>query len=393
MGLRRRRGLRARRIGRARVRAARAVLVAGAEDAHQVVDERELLPHHRPVDEVLVADLAEEAAQALAALLRLARGGGVEEGAEGVDRDRAAVHAERGARGREQLRAVHLELAARVGLGLDHPDDLEHLLHIAGADRTALLEHELCRRFDLDYCEVAPDLGEEGIPLRALGLAGAAFLRREIEHSEGGLIGLAHGRTLAAAVQQMPRLDGARVRFVSLLGGLTRNYAANPHDVIHRMAEKTGAQAYVMPVPFLANSAEDREVLLAQRGVAEVFELASRAELKIAGIGTADVNAQLVSVGMVEKREIAEIKAAGGVGEMLGKFFDARGRVLETTLTARTLAVRLDASAPDRIIAIAGGPEKVEPIRAVLASGRLNGLITDEATARAIVSASAGART
>jgi len=257
----------------------------------------------------------------------------------------------------------------------------------------ALLEHELCRRFDLDYCEVAPDLGEEGIPLRALGLAGAAFLRREIEHSEGGLIGLAHGRTLAAAVQQMPRLDGARVRFVSLLGGLTRNYAANPHDVIHRMAEKTGAQAYVMPVPFLANSAEDREVLLAQRGVAEVFELASRAELKIAGIGTADVNAQLVSVGMVEKREIAEIKAAGGVGEMLGKFFDARGRVLETTLTARTLAVRLDASAPDRIIAIAGGPEKVEPIRAVLASGRLNGLITDEATARAIVSASAGVRT
>ena len=128
-------------------------------------------------------------------------------------------------------------------------------------------------------------------------------------------------------------------------------------------------------------------------GLQLAFKSPAQAELKIAGIGTADVNAQLVSVGMVEKREIAEIKAAGGVGEMLGKFFDARGRVLETTLTARTLAVRLDASAPDRIIAIAGGPEKVEPIRAVLASGRLNGLITDEATARAIVSASAGART
>lgn len=246
------------------------------------------------------------------------------------------------------------------------------------------LEDELCRRYELDFCEVAPDLGEDGIPLRALGLAGAAFLRREIEQSTGRLIGLAHGRTLAAAVQQMPRIDGARVRFVSLLGGLTRNYAANPHDVMHRIAEKTGAQAYVMPVPFLANSAEDREVLLAQRGVREVFELARQAELKIAGVGTADVNAQLVTVGMVERREITEIKADGGVGEMLGHFFDAQGRLVDTTLTARTLSVDLKGPPSSRIVAIAGGEEKVEAIRAVLASARLKGLITDERTARAL---------
>ncbi|TIW08571.1 MAG: sugar-binding transcriptional regulator, partial [Mesorhizobium sp.] len=41
----------------------------------------------------------------------------------------------------------------------------------------ALLENQLCDRFGLDFCEVAPDLGEDGLPLRALGLAGAGFLR------------------------------------------------------------------------------------------------------------------------------------------------------------------------------------------------------------------------
>ena len=45
---------------------------------------------------------------------------------------------------------------------------------------------------------------------------------------------------------------------------------------------------------------------------------------------------------MIETREIAEINAAGGVGEMLGYFFDAEGQVLETTLTSRTLAMELD---------------------------------------------------
>lgn len=248
------------------------------------------------------------------------------------------------------------------------------------------LEDALCRRYGLEQAQVAPDLGEDGLPLRALGVAGAAFLRREIEQGGHGVIGLGHGRTLAAAVAALPRFGAGGVRFVSLLGGLTRNYAANPHDVMHNLAAKTGAQAFVLPVPFFANSAEDRAVLLAQPGVQEIFDMSRAAPLKVVGIGTADESAQLVASGMIEPDEIAEINAAGGVGEMLGNFFDARGRVLETTLTARLLAVDLDGPAKTRIVAIAGAVAKAPAIRAVLESGRLTGLITDEPTARALLS-------
>ena len=125
---------------------------------------------------------------------------------------------------------------------------------------------------------------------------------------------------------------------------------------------------------------------MAQPGVREIFDLSNGAGLKFVGIGTADAGAQLVASGMIEPREIAAINAGGGVGEMLGHFFDARGRVLETTLTARTLAVDLDGPAHSHIVAIAGGAQKVAAIRAVLESGRLTGLITDEPTARALVS-------
>jgi DNA-binding transcriptional regulator LsrR (DeoR family) len=249
----------------------------------------------------------------------------------------------------------------------------------------AELEARLCARYGLDLCEVAPDLGEEGLPLRALGLAGAGFLRRVIEQKEHDVIGLSHGRTLTAAVQQMPRVEAQGLRFVSLIGGLTRTYAANPHDVMHRLAEKTGAQAHVLPVPFLTNSEKDRAVILAQPGVRDLFDLARGATLKIAGLGTADAGAQLVTTGMIEPREIDEITRAGGVGEMLGHFFDAKGRVVQTSLTARTLAVDLDGPADSRIVGIAGGPAKRAALRAVLESGRLNGLITDEATARALL--------
>ncbi len=247
------------------------------------------------------------------------------------------------------------------------------------------LETELSARFGLQYCEVAPDLGEEGFEFRALGQAGAGFLRREIESGNNKVIGLGHGRTLSSAVHHLSRVAAKDLRFVSLLGGLTRNYAANPYDVMHRIAEKTGMQSHVMPVPFFANTREDRDVLLAQRGVKEVFELANSADLKLVGLGTVDTDAQLVLSGMVEPKEIKEITAAGGVGEILGHFFDAEGNILETTLTSRTLSASLPRVKGERLVALSGGLPKVDAIRAVLKSRSLYGLITDEKTARALL--------
>ncbi|MDQ0457905.1 sugar-binding transcriptional regulator [Rhizobium paknamense] len=247
------------------------------------------------------------------------------------------------------------------------------------------LEQALSERFGLDYCEVVPEFDADALPLKALGIAGAQFLRREMEHGEDCLIGMGHGRTLAASVEYLPRTSGVKARFVSLLGGLTRKFSANPHDVIHRLADRTGAEAYVMPVPFFANTAEDRDVLFNQRGVQDVFDLAKSADLLMVGIGTTEREASLVATGMIETDVIDDIRARGGVGEMLGHFFDAEGRPVETSLSDRTFTLGRDELRNRRIVAISGGGIKIAAMRAVLKSGFLTGLITDEKTARILV--------
>ena len=95
------------------------------------------------------------------------------------------------------------------------------------------------------------------------------------------LIGVGHGRTLAAVVGNLPRIPRPGVRFVSLLGSLTRHAAANPFDVIHRLAEITAAESYFMPAPFFADSMQDKQVLLGQRSLESVFALARTAELVV----------------------------------------------------------------------------------------------------------------
>ena len=248
------------------------------------------------------------------------------------------------------------------------------------------LEQQLCRAYGLKFCEVAPNVDDEALPLRSLGVIGARTLRLACEKGEDKVIGLGYGRTIAACVAQLPKVNASAVRFVSLLGGFTRRFAANPFDVINRIVERTGAEAYVLPVPFCVNSAEDRAILMAQRGIEEVFALARSATLRFTGIGIVDVrNASLATSGMIEPQEFEEVARAGGCGEILGHFFDASGRHVKTELSGRITSLAYDDLKRGKLVAVAGGTQKPAAIRAVLSSGLLHGLLTDERTAAGLL--------
>jgi len=286
------------------------------------------------------------------------------------------------------------EVAARLGV----PNVKAHRL-IARANKLGLvrisidgpiaacvaLEERLSAKFGLGFCQVAPDLDDEPLPLRTLSLIGSRYLSNALLSGEHAVIGFGHGRTLAACAAALPRISVPGVKLVSLLGGLTRRFSTTPFDVIHRLVERTNAEAYVLPLPFYANTIEDRAVLLDQRGVRPVVEMGIGATLRLVGIGTMEADASMLQTGMVEREEFEEARRAGGVGEVLGHIFSARGVRVETELSARTLSMPAEDIGRQHTVAIAGGRSKIEPIRGVLASGLIHGLITDERTAKALL--------
>ena len=247
------------------------------------------------------------------------------------------------------------------------------------------LEEELRQRFDLKQCEVVPNVDDGVLPLRTLGTAGARYIRTIIENETYKLIGFGHGRTLSAAVDLLPGIKTKTLKFVSVLGGLTRRFAASPFDVIHRVAEKTGAEAYVMPVPFFANTVKDKKVLEMQAGVAEVIDMARQAEIYIAGIGEVDRHSFIASAGMVDDEDSAALVGSGIAAELLGQFFKADGTHVPNPVSDRALAPSIEDLRKHKIVALAGGTAKTEAVHAMLASGLLYGLITDEATARRVL--------
>lgn len=255
------------------------------------------------------------------------------------------------------------------------------------------LEHRLTELFTLRSCVVTPDLGEGGaIPLKALGVAGANLLMGLIEGGEHRVIGVGHGSTMAAAVAMLPRREAREARFVSLLGGLTRRFAANPYDVIFRLAERTGAEAFLMPAPLFANSAADRDILLAQPGVGEVSRMWAEASVCLIGIGAVDMAGSIARADVFDpENSLRDLRAQGARAEILGQFLDAEGRLMSTPYDGRVIAAELFSLKGREAHAIAGGETKAPALSAALKSGVFTGLITDEATARRLIAIAEGA--
>lgn len=247
------------------------------------------------------------------------------------------------------------------------------------------LEDAITERYGLAGCVVTPALDETGIPLIALGNAGAHRLHAALEDPRINVIGVGHGRTLAAVVRRLPRIARRPVRFVSLLGSLTRSAAANPFDVIHTLAERTGGEAYFMPAPFFCDTIELREMLITQKSLRDVMALAQRCDFMMVGIGAVGQAAHLAQTGMITHGELAALEAAGAVGELLGTFVNADGQPVDIDVNRRSIALALDDLKGKEVVAVAGGPGKARSIDAVLRSGVIRTLITDELTAERLV--------
>ncbi|OYZ39294.1 MAG: hypothetical protein B7Y31_08205 [Novosphingobium sp. 16-62-11] len=96
-------------------------------------------------------------------------------------------------------------------------------------------------------------------------------------------------------------------------------------------------------------------------------------------------DAPLLADGFVSRDELQAMQAAGAVGEVAGWVFDSNGRYLDLGTNQRTGGVRVAQDLDRPAIGIAAGASKVPAIHAALNSRIINGLVTDEASARALL--------
>ena len=272
-------------------------------------------------------------------------------------------------------RLVSLAVSQRlIKVRLDHP--------IA---KCLDLSERLKARYQLQLCEVVP--ADPTSPSTTVGVAEAmaAELERRLQSQHPIIVAMGSGRTLRAAVEQLPPMDCPQHKIVSLVGNIAPDGSASFYDVIMRIADAVKAPHYPMPLPVIASTIHEKALFLAQKSVIGVVDLARQADVTFVGVGQMGDSAPLVQDGFVNAAEMRALVKAGAVGEIVGWAFDAKGSLIEGLTNDRVASVALDQPATRLVIAVAMGVFKAKALKAALVGRLITGLITNEATAELLL--------
>ena len=273
-------------------------------------------------------------------------------------------------------RLVSLALAEKlIKFRVDHP--------IAAC---MALSQSLTERYGLRYCEVVPAAGSGG-GLASVAVAGARYLERWFGQKAPQVLAVSTGRTLRAIAAELPPMEAPQHKLFSLCGIIAANGRAIASEPVMSMAERTGAQCYPMPLPVVAPTVAERDLLQSQRAFHTLRDLMAEARCIVVGVGGVAWQAPIHASGCITDGELTELIEAGAVGEIAGWAFDSAGQYVPGSVNERVtgLAVTPD---PGRItVGVGAGMAKVAALRGAMAGGLVNAIITDEPTAGAILGA------
>ena len=249
--------------------------------------------------------------------------------------------------------------------------------------RRLAIERELRERFGLADAIVVP--GAEADVHARVAQAAADYLTalRPVPRT----LGISWGRTINDIAEHLEQGWARGVTVVQINGGVTLNRrAGTAATTAVDIARKAGGEAVLLPSPAILERVETRRAIEADRTVAGVLELAAEASVYLYSAGVADGSSVLVDSGYLTATDVTELTRKGAVGDVVGRYIDANGNIVDHGLNDRTVGISHEQlRAAQLAVFVVAGAAKHDVARAVVTNGLCSVLVTDEATARALV--------
>jgi deoxyribonucleoside regulator len=253
--------------------------------------------------------------------------------------------------------------------------------------RNETLEEQLKDRFGLRHAIVVRTFpgGTMAHTRHTTGYVAAPFAAGLIR--PGSVVGVAGSRALADLVRYMvPAREVKGITVVQLMGNIGPDVShIDAVELSHLLAHHFRGTLFTINAPALVAGRQARDLLLAHDHVCSVWKLFERMELAFVGIGSL-TNSAFVERGVLQPADLERLRVQGAVGEICGRFFDARGQECTTEYRERVISIGLDElKQVQEVIGVTSGESRADALRAALAGGLLHSLIVDEAGAEALL--------
>ncbi len=251
-------------------------------------------------------------------------------------------------------------------------------------NRRAALEVKLQELYNLRDAVVVPmgEIADAALLMESVAQAAATYIASL--NPKPDLMGLSWGRTMSAVARCLPENWNPGLHVILVNGSTAlRLTSTRTSAVAETFAQTAGGSATLLPVPAIVGRKTTREALETDPTVERVLTLAEKASIICFGMGGISHHSVLLTSGYLSEDDIDRLESRGAVGDILGRFIDADGNIVDTALDDRTVGLKLDVLRQvDRAIGVVSGAEKHDIALAALKAGYVSVLVTDEATAR-----------
>lgn len=248
----------------------------------------------------------------------------------------------------------------------------------------AELEGQLVDRYGLRRALIVPTGEDDAQTLVGIGMTLGGWMNATLRN--GMTVGTHRGQSCYSMFQGLKSSALPDVSVVSLQGDFTATGQVLPQEVVARLAVTLGASCHYLAAPTYASSVEEWRVLTGLPMVQSVLGRAQNCDLAVLSPGALVDSSKRILKHVMTDHELVEVRAAGGIGSLLGAIYDREGRLIEHEMNERRIGLDPSALAQVPDVTVVGiGEHKVDIMRVALKLGWTKTLITDEATARAIL--------
>jgi deoxyribonucleoside regulator len=252
--------------------------------------------------------------------------------------------------------------------------------------RNEKMEHELCSRYGIASAAVIRTAANAAgdAARQTVGHFGAPYVASLIPAT--GTLAVGGGRSVAEVVQRLRRSGTHRLTVVQAMGSI--DSSISPVDALElgrAIVKLWGGEFLTLSTPALAPDKKTRDAFLASAQIRFVWQRLKKADAALVGVGPLEKSIFL-DRSVFHSSDLAQLREAGAVGEICGRFFDRNGRECSSPWRNRAISIELECLRKiPNVIGVAAGPERVPAVAAALRGGLLKSLLIDESGAQALL--------
>ena len=253
------------------------------------------------------------------------------------------------------------------------------------------LGEELSKKYGADIVVVPDNYDDLEEPLEVVTAYAANFLFQLVK--EDNTIGIGWGKTINALSKQLLKLSQSEsykapsgLDVVQLKGSVSLSHAETyAYQAINNFSQVFNTRPQYLPLPTIFDEVSTKDTVEADRFMNRILTLGREADIAVFSAGTVRKNALLFQLDYLTDSEKENLRKHA-VGDIVSRFIDSKGNVVDEELNKRTVGIQLEELKDIKYsILIASGTSKVSGVHATLTGGYCNHVIIDTLLAQNLI--------